>query len=433
MGLIDRLVHAWNAFTANEKKDTYVSPPDFGYFGSYSSSRPDRSKFSVGNERSIVNAVYNRIAIDVSNFIFKHVQLDEKGRYKETIDSSLNQCLSVEANKDQGPKLFIRDIVQSMLDEGVVAVFPVETKTHLDEAGSISTEIISMRTAKIVGWYPDYVRLDAYDDRDGQHKQILMKKKDVAIIENPFYSVMNERNSTLQRLIHKLNILDAIDTQSGSGKMDLIIQLPYVLKSQTRQKQAAERAKEIENQLSGSKYGIAYTDGTEKIIQLNRPVENNMLTQVQYLTSMFYGQLSMDQTVMNGTANETTMTNYRNSTLIPIGDAIIEEFRRKFLSKNARSRGQSVMYFDPNPLKNTTTSNMAEIADKFTRNAILSSNEIRQFMGMTPVNDPRADELSNKNMPPEEGDDPISTENNDEEDTELDFKSIKLSDLDNHE
>lgn len=413
MGFLDRLSHAWNAFIGKDKNvvEDFVYRPvnesiNYGYMSTYN---PFRMHYSKGTERSIITAVYNRIAIDVSNIAIRHVRLDDEGRYLDTIHSGLNNCLELEANKDQAARAFLQDVVESMFDEGVVAITPIDTETDIDKHGITSYDIITMRTGKVIEWYPDYVKLNVYDDRSGRRSDIMMKKENVAIIENPFYAIMNEKNSIMQRLIHKLNILDAIDEQSGSGKLDLIIQLPYVVKTDARKQQARERRREIEDQLSNSKYGIAYTDGTEKITQLNRSVENNLLAQIQYLTSMLYSQFGITQAVLDGTADEKTMLNYTNRTVIPILDSIVGEERRKFLTKTARSQKQDIMYFN-NPLKLMPVSNIADIADKFTRNEIMSSNEIRQLIGLKPVNDPKADELRNKNLNPTEGDMPASTE-----------------------
>lgn len=399
MGFLDRLAHAWNAFVSNDalaKKDIYVSPPvvNYGYGTSY---RPDRTHFSKGTERSIVSAIYNRIAVDVADISIKHARLDDSGRYSSTVNSGLNNCLTLEANKDQSSRAFLQDIVESLFDEGVVAVVPIDTTININKATSY--DIQTMRTGRIVEWFPDYIKVNVYNDRTGRREDIMMKKDKVAIIENPLYSIMNEKNSVLQRLIHKLNILDAIDEQSGSGKLDLIIQLPYVVKTEARKTQAKARRAEIEEQLSNSKYGIAYTDGTEKITQLNRPVENNLLAQIQYLTSMLYGQLSITQAVMDGTADEKTMLNYMHRTVVPILESIVAEFRRKFLTKTARTQKQDIVYFN-SPFKLMPISNLAEVADKFTRNEIMSSNEIRQIIGLKPVDDPKADELRNKNLNP---------------------------------
>ena len=389
MGFMDRLQHGWNAFVNN--RDPTYSHQDLGFNYSY---RPDRPRLSRGNERSIVTAVYNRISLDVAAVGIQHCQLDNDGRFLNTIESPLNSCLTLEANIDQTGRAFIQDVVMSMLDEGCVAIVPVDTDINPKEG---SFDILSMRTAKILEWYPKHVRVQLYNDRIGKKQELLLEKKHVAIIENPLYAVINERNSTLQRLIRKLNLLDAIDEQSGSGKLDLIIQLPYIIKSEARRQQAEQRRKDIEMQLSGSKYGIAYTDGTEHITQLNRPVENNLMKQIEFLTSMLYSQLGITQSVMDGTADEKVMLNYNDRTIEPIVAAIVDEMKRKFLTKNARTRLQSITYFR-NPFKLVPINDIAEIADKFTRNEILSSNEIRQIVGMKPSSDPKADKLVNSNV-----------------------------------
>ena len=390
MGIRDRLQHAWNAFVYND--NTYVDPQNLGGLSTY---KPDRVHFSRGVERSIVTSVYNRLALDVSSIAIKHVRLDENGRFKEEVDSGLQNCLNVEANIDQTGRAFLQDVVMSMLDEGCVAIVPVDTT--IDPAKSGSYEINTMRTGKILEWYPAHVRVRVYNDKRGIHEEIVLPKSAVAIIENPLYAVINEPNSTMQRLIRKLNLLDVVDEQTSSGKLDLIIQLPYVIKSEARRKQAEERRKDIEMQLSGSKYGIAYTDGTERITQLNRPAENNLMKQVEYLTSMLYSQLGLTQSIMDGSADDKTMLNYYNRTVEPILAAITDEIKRKFLTKTARSQKQTVMYFR-DPFKLTPVLDLAEIADKFTRNEIMTSNEIRQIVGMKPADDPSADELRNKNL-----------------------------------
>ena len=390
MGIRDRLQHAWNAFVYND--NTYVDPQNLGGLSTF---KPDRVHFSRGVERSIVTSVYNRLALDVSSIAIKHVRLDENGRFKEEVDSGLQNCLNVEANIDQTGRAFLQDVVMSMLDEGCVAIVPVDTT--IDPAKSGSYEINTMRTGKILEWYPAHVRVRVYNDRKGIHEEVVLPKSAVAIIENPLYAVINEPNSTMQRLIRKLNLLDVVDEQTSSGKLDLIIQLPYVIKSEARRKQAEERRKDIEMQLSGSKYGIAYTDGTERITQLNRPAENNLMKQVEYLTSMLYSQLGLTQSIMDGSADDKTMLNYYNRTVEPILAAITDEIKRKFLTKTARSQKQTVMYFR-DPFKLTPVLDLAEIADKFTRNEIMTSNEIRQIVGMKPATDPSADELRNKNL-----------------------------------
>lgn len=390
MGIRDRLQHAWNAFVYND--NTYVDPQNLGGLSTF---KPDRVHFSRGVERSIVTSVYNRLALDVSSIAIKHVRLDENGRFKEEVDSGLQNCLNVEANIDQTGRAFLQDVVMSMLDEGCVAIVPVDTT--IDPAKSGSYEINTMRTGKILEWYPAHVRVRVYNDRKGIHEELVLPKSAVAIIENPLYAVINEPNSTMQRLIRKLNLLDVVDEQTSSGKLDLIIQLPYVIKSEARRKQAEERRKDIEMQLSGSKYGIAYTDGTERITQLNRPAENNLMKQVEYLTSMLYSQLGLTQSIMDGSADDKTMLNYYNRTVEPILAAITDEIKRKFLTKTARAQKQTVMYFR-DPFKLTPVVDLAEIADKFTRNEIMTSNEIRQIVGMKPADDPSADELRNKNL-----------------------------------
>lgn len=383
-----RLKHAWNAFT-NREPPPRLSGQSFSY-----SHRPDRVKFKAGNERSIITAIYNRIAMDVSAVIIKHVRLDQNGRYKETIDSGLNNCLTLQANKDQSARAFIQDVVMSMFDEGSVAIVPTDTTINPNIS---SFDIDKMRTAKILEWYPDHVRVRVYNENTGLKEDITLPKSVVAIIENPFYAIMNEPNSTLQRLIRKLNLLDAVEEQSSSGKLDLIIQLPYVIKSDARKQQADTRRKEIEMQLSGSKYGIAYTDGTERITQLNRPVENNLMKTIEYLTSMLYSQLGMSEDVLKGTADEQAMLVYNNRTVEPVLSAIVDAMKIKFLTKTGRTQGQSIMFFT-DPFKLVPVDKLADIADKFTRNEILSSNEVRGIIGFIPSKDPAADELRNKNL-----------------------------------
>ena len=388
--LISRLKSGWNAFLAREP--TY----DYAYrdIGSSFSYRPDRIRFSRGNERSIVTSVYNRIAMDVADINLKHCRLDSHGRYVEDIKSGLNECLNLEANIDQTGRAFIQDVVMSMLDEGAVAIVPVDTSN--DPRISSSYDILSMRTGKIIEWYPAHVKVRLYNDRTGRKEDILLSKRQVAIVENPLYAVINENNSTMQRLIRKLNILDAIDEQSGSGKLDLIIQLPYTIKSDLRQQQAEKRRKDIEDQLKGP-YGIAYTDGTERITQLNRPIENNLMKQIEYLTNLLYGQLGITQSVMDGSADEKTMLNYNNRTIEPIISAIADAMKRVFLTKTARSQGQTITFFR-NPFKLVPVSDIANMADTFTRNEILSSNEFRQILGFMPSDDPKADQLVNSNI-----------------------------------
>lgn len=388
LNLSTRLTHAWNAFTSRDPTKYIITGP--GY-----SSRPDRPRLSRGNEKSIATSIFNRIALDVSSVSIKHCRLDKNGRYVEDIDSGLNNCLNLEANKDQTGRAFIQDVVLSMLDEGCVALVPVETT--IDPKSSNSYRIDSMRTGKITEWYPDMVRIRLYNDRTGEKEEILLPKNQVAIIENPLYAVVNEYNSTMQRLIRKLSLLDVTDEQTASGKLDLIIQLPYVIKTETRREQAERRRKDIIDQLAGSQYGIAYTDGTEKITQLNRSLENNLLKQVEYLTNMVYSQLGITQSVLDGTADEKTMLNYMNRTVEPIISAIVDELKRKFLTKTARSQLQSIVYFR-DPFRLVPVNDIAEIADKFTRNEIMTSNEIRQIVGMQPSKDPKADKLVNSNI-----------------------------------
>lgn len=406
MGLRDRLQHAWNAFFNRDPTSNYRTN-EISY-----SYRPDRPRLSRGNERSIVTAIYNRIALDVASIDIKHCKLDENGRYVKDMKSGLNECLTVEANMDQTARAFIQDIVISMLDEGVVAVVPVDTTLNPKNTGSY--DITSMRTGKILEWSATSVKIKVYNDRTGQKEDIILPKSMVGIIENPLYSVINEPNSTMQRLIRKLNLLDSIDEQSGAGKLDLIIQLPYIIKTDARRQQAEQRRKEIEMQLAGSKYGIAYTDGTERVTQLNRPVENNLMKQIEYLTSMLYSQLGFHQTILDGTADEKTMLNYTNRTIEPIASAIVDELKRKFLTKTARTQGQSIEFFR-NPFRLVPINNIAEIADKFTRNEILTSNEIRQIIGMKPSNDPKADQLINSNIAQPAVEDPYAEEPYEEE------------------
>ena len=385
-----RLKHAWNAFVNN--RDPTASYRDIGPGYSY---RPDRPRLTRGNERSIITSVYNRIALDVAANDIRHVKLDEDDRFSEIIDSGLNNCLALDANIDQTGRAFIQDAVMSMLDEGCVALVPIETTFNPQQTGSF--DINTIRTGKVLDWYPKHVRVSVYNERSGKREEIVLPKDTIAIIENPLYAVMNEPNSTMQRLIRKLNLLDAIDEQSGSGKLDLVIQLPYVVKTEARRQQAEARRKDIEMQLAGSKYGIAYTDGTEKITQLNRSVDNNLMKQIEYLTSMLYSQLGITQAVLEGTADEKTMLNYYSRTIEPIIAAIVDEMKRKFLTKTARTRHQSIAFFR-DPFKLVPVDNIAEIADKFTRNEIMTSNEIRQKIGMKPSKDPKADKLINSNL-----------------------------------
>lgn len=388
--LISRLKHGWNAFM--NRDPTNANFRDFGASYSY---RPDRVRFSGGNEKSIVTSVYNRIAMDAAQIDIKHVQLDDDERYVSTINSGLNNCLTVEANIDQTGRAFLQDVFMSILDEGCIAIVPIDTTFNPKVTSSY--DILTMRTGKIIDWYPDKVRVRLYNEQTGKREEVLLPKKMVAIVENPLYAVINERNSTMQRLIRKLNLLDAIDEQSGAGKLDLIIQLPYTIKSEARRKQAEDRRKDIENQLAGSKYGIAYTDATEHVTQLNRSVDNNLMKQIEYLTSMLYSQLGITQAVLDGTADEKTMLNYYNRTIEPIVSAVVDEMKRKFITKTARSQNKSIAYFR-DPFGLVPVSNIAEIADKFTRNEIMTSNEIRQKIGMKPSDDPKADQLINSNI-----------------------------------
>lgn len=384
-----RWKRAWNIFMNKDPSRDYSNTGPGYYY------RPDRPRFTRGNEQSIVTSVYNRIALDVASVAIRHVRLDENDRYLETIDSDLNSCFALEANVDQTGRAFIQDVVMSMFDEGCVAIVPVDT--DIDPEDTDSYKIFSMRTGKIVEWKPRHVRVRLYNDLTGQKEEVVLPKEKVAIIENPLYAVINEPNSTMQRLIRKLNLLDVVDEQSSSGKLDLIIQLPYVIKSDARRRQAEERRQAIEDQLSGSKYGIAYTDGTEKVTQLNRSVENNLMKQIEYLTSMLYSQLGITTSILDGTADEKTMLNYNNRSVEPILSAIVDEVKRKFLTKTARSQRQSITFFR-DPFRLVPVNDLAEIADKFTRNEIMTSNEIRQIVGMKPSDDPRADELRNKNL-----------------------------------
>lgn len=390
MSVTSRLQHAWNAFRSNGE-ETHI--PDITY-GGYT-YRPDRVILRPGNERSIVTAILTRIAIDVSSIPIQHVRVDENGRYLETIDSGLNHCLTMNANIDQTGRSFIQDAVMSLCDEGCIALVPVDTS--LNPKNTASYSIDSMRVGKILEWYPDSVKLSIYNDRIGRREEVVLPKSFVAIVENPLYAVMNEPNSTLRRLIHKLNLLDSIDEQSGAGKLDLIIQLPYTVRNEALKKRAEDRRKNIEMQLTGSKYGIAYADATEHITQLNRPVENNLMTQITYLTSMLYGQLGITEDVINGTADERTMLNYNNRTIEPIISALTDSMKWKFLTKTARSQGQTIMFFR-DPFRLVPVEELANIADKFIRGEILSPNEIRAIIGYKPVANPEADELRNRNL-----------------------------------
>ncbi len=400
--LSSRLKHAWNAF----KGDEQINYRDLGMSYSY---RADRPRLTRGNERSIVTSVYNRIALDVAALTIQHVRLDKNGRFLSTIEDGLNNCLTLEANTDQTARSFIQDVVISMFDEGSIAIVPVETTTDPNISGSY--DILSMRVGKILDWFPKHVRVRLYNEETGKKEDVILPKSATAIIENPLYAVINEPNSTMQRLIRKLNLLDVIDEQSGAGKLDLIIQLPYVIKTDARRQQAENRRKDIENQLAGSKYGIAYTDGTERITQLNRSINNNLMSQIEYLTSMLYSQLGITQSILDGTADEKTVLNYNNRTVEPIISAIVDEMKRKFLTKTARSQLQSIVFYR-DPFKLVPVNEIAEIADKFTRNEIMTSNEIRQIVGMKPSDSPEADELRNKNLssPKTETDEVTDTE-----------------------
>ena len=382
--------HAWGLFINTNNKNPTVKPEGSSYTIS-----PTRPRFTRGNERTIVTSVYNRIAIDASTMDVMHVRLDDEGRFKEPIKSNLNNCLTVEANIDQTSRAFMLDIVISLLDEGCVAVVPV--KTTLNPNNTESYDIEELRTGRIMEWFPKHVLVRLYNDETGMYQDITLPKSQVAIIENPLYTIMNEPNSTMQRLIHKLSLLDIIDEESSSGKMDLIIQLPYIIKNDTKRSQAEERRKQIEDQLRGSRYGVAYIDGTEKVTQLNRSVENNILKQVEYLTNLLYSQLGLTQTIMDGTADENAMNNYYNRTVEPVVSAIVDEFHRKFLTKTARTQGQAIMFFR-DPFKLMSVTSIADTADKFTRNELLSSNEFRQIIGRKPSTDPKADMLLNKNI-----------------------------------
>lgn len=389
MGLIDRFKRAVNVFAREPtRRDYYDTGPGYSY-------RPDRVRFSRGNERSIVTSVYNRIALDASAINIRHVILDNEGRYKQNAEDGLYNCLNLEANKDQTGRAFLQDVVMSMMDEGCVAIIPIDTTDNPVDTDSYG--ILTMRTGKILEWYPNHVLVRAYNDRTGRQEDIKLLKSTIAIVENPFFAVMNEPSSTMQRLIYKLNLLDSIDEQSGSGKLDLIVQLPYTVKSELKRNQANQRKKDLEMQLSGSKYGIAYIDAAEKVTQLNRSVDNNLMTQIEYLTNLLFSQLGITQSILDGTADEKTMLNYYNRTIEPIVSAIVDEMKRKFLTKTARSRNHSIQFFR-DPFKLVPVNDIAEIADKFTRNEIMTKNEMRQIIGMKPSDDPKADELRNANL-----------------------------------
>lgn len=393
--VVTRLKSAWNAFRYNEQRELTPRQSDETYLVYPSYDRPDRVRLTRGNERSIINSVYNRIAIDVAALTVNHVRLDENDRFSEIINDGLNRCFNLSANIDQTGRAFMQDVVMSLLDEGCIAIVPVETT---GDPNTGSYDILSMRVGRIVTWYPEAVKVDLYDDRVGVHKQITVKKQNCAIIENPLYSVMNGPNSTLRRLIRKLNILDVVDEQTASGKFNMIIQLPYVVRGEKRRQEARERQREIENQLgNGNKYGIAYIDSAERVTQLNRALDNNLLTQIEYLTNMLYGQLGITQNVMNGTASEQETLNYTNRAIEPIISAIVDECKRKFLTPTAITQKQSIMFFR-DPFRLVPVDNIAEIADKFTRNEIMTKNEFRQVIGLKPSDDPRADELRNSNI-----------------------------------
>jgi putative sterol carrier protein len=384
------LKHAWNVFSnQGDRLKAYPS-------GGYGSARPDRTRFRIPNERSMISSIYTRLSIDIASIDMRHVRTDEEERYIATIDSGLNNCLTLEANLDQAARAFRQDVAMTLFDRGVAALVPVDTSISPQQSGGF--DILTIRVGEILTWYPQHVLLSVYNEASGVREEITLNKTAVAIVENPLYAVMNEPNSTLQRLLHKLNLLDAIDEQSASGKLDLIIQLPYVIKSEARRQQAEQRRKDIEFQLKGSQYGIAYTDGTEKITQLNRPAENNLMAQIEYLTAMLYGQLGLTEEVMNGTADEKAMLNYWNRTIEPVLNAIVEAMRRTFLTKTARTQRQTVQFFR-DPFRLVPVENIAEIADKFTRNEIMTSNEMRQVVGLAPHPDPKADQLLNSNMP----------------------------------
>lgn len=397
MGFLDRLQHGWNAFMNKDPTAHYqnIGP---GY-----SRRPDRPVLTRGNERTIVTSIVNRVALDVSSLDITHCKVDDNGRFVETINSSLNNCLKLEANLDQTGRAFIQDVVMSMFDEGCVAIVPVDTNIDLNNNGSF--DILSMRTGKVIEWYPQHVKVRVYNEKKGTKEDIVIHKQKVSIIENPFYAVVNEPNSTLQRLMRKLALLDIVDEQSSAGKLDMIIQLPYTIKSEARREQAESRRKDIEMQLTNTKYGIAYVDATEKITQLNRPLENNLMKQIEYLMSILHSQLGITQSILDGTADEQTLLNYHSRTIEPIVSAIVDEMKRKFLTKTARTQKQTITFFR-DPFKLVPVNNIADIADKFTRNEILTSNEIRQVIGFRPSKDPKADELRNSNLNhPDEGQD----------------------------
>ena len=411
--LTDRLKNAWNAFMNRDP------PLEYRDLGITSTFRPDRVRFTRGNERSIVTSVYNRVAVDCAAITVEHVRLDDNGRYVELMKSGLNSCLNLQANIDQTGRALFQDAVMSMFDEGCIAIVPVDTTFNPNITDSY--DIRSMRVGKIVQWYPNHVRVRLYNERNGLFEEVTLLKSMTAIVENPLYAIMNEPNSTLQRLIRKLNLLDAIDEQSGAGKLDLIIQLPYTIKTEARRVQAENRRKDIEMQLANSKYGIAYTDSTEHVTQLNRSVDNNLMNQIEYLTNMLYSQLGITKEILEGTASEQVMLNYYNRTIEPIMAAIVDEMKRKFLTPTARTQKQSIIFFR-DPFKLVPVNQVAEIAERFTRNEIMSSNEIRQIVGLKPVNDAKADELRNKNLNAQAGETFASTkEGAPEETTQLNF------------
>lgn len=401
-----RLQHAWNVFSNQNGGDRLV--PRSEYYGAAYSVRPDRVRFRLSNERSIVSAVYTRLGIDVAGIEMRHVRTNDEGQYLEDMPSGLNECLTVQANIDQAATAFRQDVAMTLFDKGVAVIVPIDTSISPLESGGY--DILTLRVGEVVTWYPQHVRVSIYNENKGLREELTLHKSTVAIVENPLYSVMNEPNSTLQRLIHKLNLLDAIDEQSASGKLDLIIQLPYVIKSEARRQQAEQRRKDIEFQLKGSQYGIAYTDGTERITQLNRPATNNLMDQIQFLTTMLFGQLGLTNEVMNGTADEKTTLNYWNRTVEPVLTAIVEGMRRSFLTKTARTQNQSILYFR-DPFKLVPVEQIAEIADKFTRNEILAANEMRAIVGRKPSKDPKADKLINSNMPQSDTGVPIPRRN----------------------
>lgn len=416
MGLFDRLKKAWNVLTANSppKTEFYLQKPyvDLGRSSTY---RPDRVYYTKGQEKTLINAVYNRIAMDVATVNIRHVKLDSDKRFKEEMKSTLNDCLSVEANKDQTARAFIQDVVMSLFDEGCIAIVPIDYDDEPETRDGQDVDILTMRVGRIVQWYPNDIRVEVYNDRLGYKQEITVPKERAAIIENPFYAIMNEPNSIMQRLVKKFNLLDIIDAQSGSGRLNLIIQLPYVIKTEARKKQAAERSADIEKQLAESNYGIAYTDGTEKITQLNRPAENNLMNQIQFLTSMLFSQLGVTEEILNGSADPKTMQNYMNRCVNPICRAIVEEMDRKFLTKTARTQGQAITYFN-DVFKLIPVDQIPDFADKLTRNEIMSSNEFRQILGMKPSSDPKADKLVNKNISqPDEEESSSSTSQETEE------------------